>query len=95
MSATTLSECEIRIVAAFTDAPDVWWTNRQLAHVAHVAERTARHHTNRLADMRVVDVEHVAPSPRFRLVADQSSATIRYLGRVAAAVAVLGSRVPS
>lgn len=62
-----LSRELVRIHAALTNAGADYMTSRQVATVAGVAERTARHHLRELCQLKVAEREEVFGGFRYRL----------------------------
>lgn len=74
---------EIRVYRALLDC--AWHTNKAIAQIAGVAERTARAHTKRLLDLGICDVAEVFPGHRYRLSLKASKRNASYMGRLAEA----------
>jgi|SRR5580700_1845238 hypothetical protein len=64
--ADVISDHEVRIYRQFSSQPERWFTNSDLAVEAHVAARTARQHTRRFTDMKLLHEAQVFPGFRYR-----------------------------
>ena len=79
-----VSEHEIRVYEAVRTFGG-WMTAREIAVKADVANRTARHHTARLADREIFDVARVFGGFRYRIRTQLSPEAGSYAGRIEAA----------
>ena len=68
-----ISDHEVRIYRLFSSQPERWFTNADLATEANLAPRTARQHTRRFADMKLLHEAHVFPGYRYRWVGSRAT----------------------
>ena len=73
MESNEISIHEVRIWLALECGK--WMSNSELAKAAHVAERTATHHTRRLTSLGLLDLAEVFPGHRYRLSDRPTNAT--------------------
>jgi DNA-binding IclR family transcriptional regulator len=68
-----------------------WMTNAEIAHVAGVASRTARHHTKMLVTLGIFDQAEVFPTHAYRLSEKAKQRNTGYLLRLERAQEVFAS----
>jgi hypothetical protein len=92
MAAATdrISAHEVRLLLVFRRQPDRWLANGEVAEVAEISPRTARLHTSRLVKLGVLEVGHVHPASKFRLVKKLGEGGRAYLERWEKAREVFG-----
>lgn len=88
MEKSEISEHEIRVFKALNGAE--WLTSAQVADVAKVAPRTARHHCKRLHDLGIVDTAEVFPGHRYRVSEHARKRNPSYMLRLDRAIEVVG-----
>ena len=59
-----------------------WMTNKQIAELAGVAERTARQHTFNLVKLGVLDLAEVFPAHKYRMSEKASKRNASYVNRL-------------
>jgi hypothetical protein len=90
MENNEISIHEVRIYRTFTQSPDKWLTNQEVASLSDVAGRTARLHTKRLVSIGVLDVAEVFPGHRYRLSEKAGKRDAGYVNRLQKASEVFG-----
>jgi DNA-binding IclR family transcriptional regulator len=83
-----ISEHEVRAVEALR-ANGGWMTAKEVAVAADIANRTARLHCHRLAEIGVLDVAKVFGGFRYRMAARITGDGVRYLADMEAAKAAM------
>lgn len=86
------NEISLHETKVFLSLDSTWKSNRDIAKQAGVAERTARLHTKRFADLGICDLAEVFPSHRFRLSDKGSKRNKGYWDRLNRAVEVFGDQ---
>jgi hypothetical protein len=84
-----ISAHEANIYGVFLASRGRWFTAKEIAEAAAVADRTARMHCRRFADLGIVDHAAVFPGHRYRL-AESGEWNADYLRRLDHACAVFG-----
>lgn len=81
---------EVKLYRSFTGSPEKWVSNRDVAQMTGVAERTVRMHTLRLVNLGILDMAEVFPAHRFRLAKMADKRNKGYVTRLENACEVFG-----
>ena len=81
MERNEISVHQVRIYVALKDA-NAWMTNKQIAELAGVAERTARQLTFNLVKLGVLDLAEVFPAHKYRMSEKASKRNASYVNRL-------------
>lgn len=87
----TISIHEVSVVRALADG--AWRTSKEIAQLAEVADRTARHHCLRLSNLGVLDQAQVFPGHRYRLSGEAGQREGAYMKRLKAAAVALNMEI--
>jgi hypothetical protein len=83
---------EIKIVRTLQAKPECWFTNNELASIARVARRTARHHTLRLLKSGLLECTAVFGGYRYQWSTKAGRYNPAYIQQLRHAAFVLGMK---
>ena len=90
MERSEISHHEVRIYQSLKTRPQEWLTNKEIAGVSGVNERTVRLHTLRFVKLGMLDLAEVFPAHRFRWSAKAERRNKSYEVRLENAIEVFG-----
>lgn len=93
MERDVISRHEVQIFRLLSGHSERWFTNKEIAEEAKVAERTAREHSSRMVKLGLLDMKELFPGYRYRWANTGNKRDTAYLHRLRDAARVFDGDV--